>query len=208
MARLPLPTMKPRDAERTKARIFAAAAKEFAKHGLAGARVDTIAARSKSSKRMIYYYFGSKEALFRAVLAQKLSERVHAPVAPHDGYVRHLIAAQRVTLRDLDYVRLLQWEALGPPSYTASKAGDDERTAVYADLVDAVRDDQARGTLPSDLDPGHLALSLLAVALFPYVLPQLTQMFTGMSPSGAEWLAKRDSFLEALAAHLGDHDGQ
>jgi TetR/AcrR family transcriptional regulator len=198
--------MKQRDAERTRARIFAAAAKEFAKHGFAGARVDTIAARSKSSKRMIYYYFGSKEALFRAVLAHKLSERIHAPVAPHDGYVQHLIAAQRVTLRDLDYVRLLQWEALGPTSYQGSKAGDDERTAVYADLVDAVREDQARGALPADLDPGHLALSLLGVALFPYVLPQLTRMFTGISPSGAEWLAERDTFLQMLAAHLGDGD--
>ena len=59
---------KPRDAEQTRARILAAATAEFARNGLGGARVDAIALRSKSNKRMIYHYFGSKEGLFTAVL--------------------------------------------------------------------------------------------------------------------------------------------
>lgn len=57
-----------RDAEATRARILAAATREFAEHGLAGARGDRIARRARSSERMVYYYFGSKEGLFRAVL--------------------------------------------------------------------------------------------------------------------------------------------
>jgi AcrR family transcriptional regulator len=193
---------RPRDAERTKAEILAAAAVEFAKHGMAGARVDTIAERSKSSKRMIYYYFGSKEALFQGVLAGKLSERFHAPAAPQDGYIEHLITAQRVTLRDPDYLRLLQWEALDSSSRPSDQSPDPERAAVYAELVSAVRVDQARGALPADLDAGHLALSLLGVALFPYLLPQLTRLFTGTSPTGADWLTARDQFLHGLSGHL------
>lgn len=59
---------KIRDAEATKARILAAARKEFAKRGLAGARVDEIADRARANKRMIYHYFGSKDELFTAVL--------------------------------------------------------------------------------------------------------------------------------------------
>lgn len=59
---------KTRDAEATKQRIMSSAKKEFAKHGLAGARVDVIAERAKANKRMIYHYFGSKEDLFQAVL--------------------------------------------------------------------------------------------------------------------------------------------
>lgn len=47
-----------------------AAKKEFAKHGLGGARVDEIAERAKANKRMIYHYFGSKEQLFQAVLEE------------------------------------------------------------------------------------------------------------------------------------------
>jgi AcrR family transcriptional regulator len=57
-----------RDPERTRARILAAAAAEFAKGGLAGARVDRIAARAGTNPRMPYYYFESKEKLFVAVL--------------------------------------------------------------------------------------------------------------------------------------------
>ncbi|MBB95774.1 MAG: lipase [Rhodobacteraceae bacterium] len=48
--------------------ILKAAREVFAEHGLSGARVDEIAARTKTSKRMIYYYFGDKESLYRAVL--------------------------------------------------------------------------------------------------------------------------------------------
>src|SRR5882724_13127637 len=58
----------PRDAGRTQAAILEAATQEFARHGLGGARVDRIAARAKTNKRMLYYYFGGKEDLFLAVL--------------------------------------------------------------------------------------------------------------------------------------------
>src|SRR3954470_11149558 len=57
-----------RDAGRTQATILAAATREFAQHGMSGARVDRIAARAKTNKRMLYYYFGNKEGLFLAVL--------------------------------------------------------------------------------------------------------------------------------------------
>ena len=64
----PIRTRGPRDAVRTQAAILAAATREFAHHGMGGARVDRIAARAKTNKRMLYYYFGNKEALFLAVL--------------------------------------------------------------------------------------------------------------------------------------------
>ena len=57
----------------TKESIILAATEEFANHGLNGARVDAIAARTHMAKRMIYYYFGSKEELFNAVLERAYS---------------------------------------------------------------------------------------------------------------------------------------
>lgn len=63
-----------RDAERTRKDILDVARREFADRGLSGARVDHIAARTQTTKRMIYYYFGSKEQLFEAVLEQAYSE--------------------------------------------------------------------------------------------------------------------------------------
>lgn len=56
------------DPDRTMANILQVATAEFADKGLAGARIDEIAALTSTSKRMIYYYFGSKEGLFIAVL--------------------------------------------------------------------------------------------------------------------------------------------
>lgn len=61
----PKPT---RDAAATRERILKAARLEFAKKGLAGARVDEIADRAEINKRMLYVYFGNKEDLFLAVL--------------------------------------------------------------------------------------------------------------------------------------------
>ncbi len=59
---------RPRDPEATKKRILAAAKAEFARKGLAGARVDVIAERAKANKRMLYHYFGNKDELFARTL--------------------------------------------------------------------------------------------------------------------------------------------
>lgn len=56
------------DPEGTRRNILEIASEEFALNGLAGARVDEIAARTRSSKRMIYYYFGDKEGLYLSAL--------------------------------------------------------------------------------------------------------------------------------------------
>lgn len=58
------------DPEGVKANILAVALEEFAHHGLSGARMDEIASKTRTSKRMIYYYFGDKAGLYRKVLEQ------------------------------------------------------------------------------------------------------------------------------------------
>ena len=66
--------MANRDPEATKAKILAAAVREFSAKGISGARVDAIAARARVNKRMLYYYFESKEGLFREILRRRLAE--------------------------------------------------------------------------------------------------------------------------------------
>jgi AcrR family transcriptional regulator len=63
-----------RDAGRTRADILDVATQEFADNGYSGARVDEIAARTRTTKRMIYYYFGGKEQLYIAVLERAYAE--------------------------------------------------------------------------------------------------------------------------------------
>ena len=65
------PSSQPqRDPERTREEILDVALREFARNGYAGARVDEIAARTRTTKRMIYYYFAGKEQLYIAVLSR------------------------------------------------------------------------------------------------------------------------------------------
>ncbi|MFP5069894.1 TetR/AcrR family transcriptional regulator [Pseudonocardia nantongensis] len=68
MAAVPVENGRQRDPERTRADILDEATAEFAERGFAGARVDEIAARTRTTKRMLYYYFGSKQGLYLAVL--------------------------------------------------------------------------------------------------------------------------------------------
>jgi AcrR family transcriptional regulator len=68
-----VPPERIRDAERTRADILAVATSEFADRGYAGARINEIADKTSTTKRMIYYYFGSKEQLYIAVLEQAYS---------------------------------------------------------------------------------------------------------------------------------------
>jgi AcrR family transcriptional regulator len=66
--------VRPRDPERTKAAILRAARDEFCDQGFEGARVDAIAARAGANKRLLYHYFGNKEALYTAVLHDAYEE--------------------------------------------------------------------------------------------------------------------------------------
>jgi AcrR family transcriptional regulator len=73
-----------RNPAQTRMRILNAATVEFASHGLNGARVDEIAARAGTNKRMIYHYFGNKDGLFAAVLEEAYTmfqEAQHAAAA-------------------------------------------------------------------------------------------------------------------------------
>jgi AcrR family transcriptional regulator len=62
------PVLLLKDAERTKAEILKEATREFARKGFSGGRINEIVKRTRTSKRMIYYYFGSKKGLYKAVL--------------------------------------------------------------------------------------------------------------------------------------------
>src|SRR3954447_11148874 len=103
--------MATRDAAATQARIARAALKEFAAKGVAGARVDAIAARARTNKRMLYYYFHSKEGLFQEILRHRLGRRPKIAV-DELSYGERLATRVATHAEDRDYVRLLMWEAL------------------------------------------------------------------------------------------------
>ena len=84
------PPQRVNDPEGTRRDIIDVATEEFAGKGFSGARVDRIAARTRTSKRMIYYYFGGKEGLYIAVL-----EEAYRRIRTHRGHARSRAPAAR-----------------------------------------------------------------------------------------------------------------
>src|SRR6202047_553984 len=102
-----------RDLNRTRERIMAAAKKEFAASGFAGTRTDAIARRARVNERMIFYCFDSKEGLYRAVLAQKLSDKASIMEStPDEDFTTSLVRGFATSCEDIDGLRMWQWEAL------------------------------------------------------------------------------------------------
>ena len=184
MVRPPDPAPKPRvrDAEATRARILAAAKKEFARNGLAGARVDVIAAKANANKRMIYHYFSSKEGLFQTVLEaayvdirsaeQKLDLADLEPKAALERLVRFTWAYY---LKNPEFITLVNSENL----HRARHLKASEVVKVYSrrfvqmvsDLLDR---GVASGAFRAGIDPVQLNITIAAIGYY-----YLTNRFTG-----------------------------
>jgi TetR/AcrR family transcriptional regulator len=104
----------------TARRILAAAEYQFAAQGLAGARTEEIATAAHANKAMLYYYFGSKHRLHRAVLAnlfRRFRARVLAPplqtLSPREKFFAHVSNYFDFLATFPNYPRLVQREAMG-----------------------------------------------------------------------------------------------
>jgi AcrR family transcriptional regulator len=194
--------MAGRDPLATQRRILEAARKEFAAKGISGARVDAIAARASTNKRMLYYYFRSKELLFREVLRQRLMRRPGDPVAEEVTYSEWLRRRVAVPATWREYTRLLMWEALEMRGRSSKILAADERREAYAGLRARLAGAQAAGELPADLDLDQMLLSELALVTFPVAFPQIVRLVTGHAADSPEFIAKREEHLRQLGAHL------
>ena len=189
-----------RNPQQTQQRILEAALQEFAAKGFAGARVDVIARRARINKRMLYHYFGDKEGLFREVLRRKIAERSAWLASAPEDPVERLPFWFQMACRDRDWVQLLEWEAL---QWGEKKVIDEERRQEsVARAVERVRQQQAKGMLDPDLDPGHLLLSMMALTAYPLAFPQLARLATGLSVSDEQFQKQREGFLKQIALLL------
>jgi TetR/AcrR family transcriptional regulator len=190
-----------RDPGATRERILAAALTEFADKGLAGARVDAIARRARINKRMLYHYFGNKDDLFREILRRKVATRAAAVADAPDAPGEFLPYFYEVACGDLEWVRLLKWEALeGDPRRPLAGA---ERRQAFRKAIAKIRRAQAAGGIAPDLDPGQCLLALLGITAFPLAFPQIARLVTGRAPTDPVFHRARVAFLRRFAGHLG-----
>jgi AcrR family transcriptional regulator len=193
-------TTTARNPEATRRRILAAALAEFASKGISGARVDRIATRAKTNKRMLYHYFGSKDGLYRAVLNQRLSDRKPVTVEAGDEPSRLTGIFDRLT-SSADFLRLQMWEALERGTRGRIESEEGRRASMTA-RVDAIRESQLAGRVADDLDPELLAIAELALAAYPLAFPQVVRLVTGVGPDSPEFKARYRAFLEKVGAKL------
>src|SRR6202162_6214627 len=190
-----------RDLNRTRERIMAAAQKEFAASGFAGARTSAIARRAHVNERMIFYCFESKEGLYRAVLARKLSAKAALIESiPDESFASSLTRGLAECCDDIDSLRMWQWEALDKRN--RKLVAEEERRTFLPYEVARWRRAKASGSLPSDADEEMLLLVSSALRAFPLILPQVVSLVTGMDPLDPEFRRKWTACLECVGRRL------
>lgn len=149
------------DAAETRQRILAAATAEFAEYGIAGARVDRIAATTPINKSQIYSYFGSKDKLFDAVFAARVATGVASTRLDADDLPGYAVGLYDTYLHDPHLVRLLAWARLertpAGPLFAHVPNRDVEAFA-------AIEYAQARGVLVDDVAAEDLWSMIIALA--------------------------------------------
>lgn len=182
-------------AERTRQRILRAATQEFSQHGIAGARVDRIAADSGASKPMIYTYFGSKEQLFDAVFETHVvgnSDRVPFTADDLPGYAARLYDGY---LADPALLRLVTWKRL-------ERAGTGYLFRGHETLDEGhlrrIAEAQRGGLIRQDLEPADV-WSLLIATASTWAQNSITSVATAEDPADQHRRRKR-----ALSAMIRD----
>ena len=189
-----------RDPEATRKRILAAAKREFAQFGLGGARVDRIALKAKSNKRMLYHYFGNKEQLFSRTLEDAYGAFRQAEAAlrlEDDGPV---IAIKRLVeftwsyyLDNPEFITLVNSENLHKAKHLkSSSVMDDMNKTFVARMENLLQRGEKLELFRQGLDSVQVMISLSGLG-FHY----LTNRHTGAVVYHRDLMAP-----EALAARL------
>ncbi|MFE9433111.1 TetR family transcriptional regulator [Streptomyces sp. NPDC006640] len=163
-----------RDAARTRAEILDVATQEFSRAGFAGARVDEIAARTSTTKRMIYYYFGGKEQLFTAVLERAYTVIRHAEQKLDVEHLDPVAAIRRLAELTFDhheahpdFIRLVSIENIHEAEHIVAS---DELGSIGSPALDVIgrilATGRASGLFTADVDAVDLHAMISSFCFF------------------------------------------
>jgi AcrR family transcriptional regulator len=194
----------PRDADLTRKRILAAATVEFARKGLGGARVDEIAFRSKSNKRMIYHYFGGKEQLFKAVLEdaylgiRSAEKELHLDeLSPEAAIARLVEFTWAYYLQHPEFLTLVNSENLHRARHLKSSELIHQTSSQFVGMVRAILDRGVdQGVFRPGIDPVQLNITIAAIGYY-----YLNNRFTGSIIFERDLMSK-ENLSERLAFNL------
>ncbi len=199
------------DPDRTMANILQVATAAFADKGLAGARIDEIAALTSTSKRMIYYYFGSKEGLYVAVLEdayrriRRIESELHLENLAPEQALRTLVGfTVDYQLANPDFIRLVMNENMHRGEFISQSTTIQE---LNIPVIHAVRNVYERGVASGvfrpDVDPVDLHMSISALCFFNVANRHtFGAIFKRSLDTPAATAQRRESIIEMIVRFL------
>ncbi|WFU21526.1 TetR/AcrR family transcriptional regulator [Bradyrhizobium sp. CB1717] len=200
-----------RDPVATRKKLLTAARLEFARHGLAGARVDEIAERAAVNKQLVYHYFGDKDALYLAVLEwvyediREQERKLNLEGLPPDKAIRRLIEASFDHLAaNPDFIVLLNDENRGGARHVR---GSTRLEAMHSPLVKSVshilHEGVRSGLFRKGIDPVQLYISIAGLSYFFFSnTPTLSAIFGKDLSSRAQRRARRRHVVDLVLQSL------
>lgn len=148
--------------EATRQRVLDAATAEFSQYGIAGARVDRIAAEGRTNKAQLYAYFGSKEALFDTVFSASLERIVDVVPIDADDVSDWAVRLYDEYIARPDLIRLATWARLERRPH-GHLVADTER--LDAGKLRAIADAQASGAITMPGEPFDVMAMIIAMSM-------------------------------------------
>jgi TetR/AcrR family transcriptional regulator len=195
----------------TRQKLLAAARREFAASGLAGARVDEIAARAGVNKQLVYHYFGDKDALYLAVLEWVYEEiraqerKLNLEGLPPERAIRKLIESSFDHLAaHPDFIVLLNDENRGGARHVRGSRRLEAMHSPLVSMVDTILKQGVRtGTFRRGVDPVHLYISIAGLSYFFFSnTPTLSAIFGTDLSSAAAKRARRKHVVDLVMQAL------
>jgi TetR/AcrR family transcriptional regulator len=198
--------------EESRAAILQAAAFEFAEHGIAGARTDTIAREAHVNKALLYYYFKDKETLYGAVLDDAFAglkntvfKVLDSDLPPRDKILAYAGAYFDFIASNQLYPRLMQREMMRAregQSPHIEKVIKNYIQPIFLRVSEVLRQGIAEGNF-RPVNPAHFVQSIVAMIVFYFSSAPMMRKIVGFNPLTPERIAeRRASVLDFISAAL------
>jgi TetR/AcrR family transcriptional regulator len=204
--------------EESRAAILHAAVREFAEHGIAGARTDAIAQAAHVNKALLYYYFKDKETLYGAVLDHVFSNlkktvlrALESEVTPGEKVLAYVGAYFDFIAGNPLYPKLVQREMM-----RAGRGGsphlkhivEEYFRPIYSQVAHILHQGIAAGEF-RPVDPLHFVPSIVALVVFYFSSAPVMQIMAQFDPMAPERVSeRRAAVLDFISAALFRHSGQ
>jgi AcrR family transcriptional regulator len=156
----------------TRERLLAAAIRLFSQKGYDGTSVDEIVAEARANKRMVYHYFGSKEAIYHEVLREVYGRLMNIelalvdPEAPMEQALEALVRAYFAFLAaNPEFVQLLLWENLSRGRHLGSAGDALSKAPILGVLHQALQRGVREERIAAGFDTKHLLINLIGLCL-------------------------------------------